>query len=608
MYSTMECNNSSGKDMRDTCRWYRSEKHWSRLNARTRCIIIIQPNCSVHTTMSRASRSVSGPPTTTTTTVTAADFELWTRAPQITPSDDHTNSTSTRSPSLYDSHIPDVLQPKTILLGKSQYQLASAQDHYFSKLLEQPDVLNKVSGGVRDYLRLQWRRDLQYIRRLRVWNENSVMDAEKRIAEIVYDLASLVILDLSTDDIKNTGSWIPFVTHSSQETEAGMLLGLAKDKIIMETDPRNHLERPPSLPRQLNMDFMQYILAEECIHSRLGDPMGYLALLLLSLLTQSEPPISLWSNPECEHCGEFAESHKARDGFAAVRIPKDCAGGYGLTMSNADDLYAEIHRALRLVVESRGSSMQVREPMLKILQSSLVNQQNMLKQFGGLDNLLNIIMVWVNSMHNVFVQACAQLIRHNLTFAVVSSYNHSWLFQRNRKTAHIVMSPFQQASGEGHIIQRALFFLDAYHDSLDRSQNDVLLDDPYRGVQSEPDQLPDPIVSSSQASEEPEYIWEYEPKKIDSEDPENPVSFATDANGNKLRRSKRKKTQLKRANPGPLSGKPPHPPPHGGGTGGAGTRQGRSRTGTRTTSASMTQRSSSGASSGSSVERARRKV
>ncbi|KAJ3831272.1 hypothetical protein F5878DRAFT_676562 [Lentinula raphanica] len=488
--------------------------------------------------MSRASRSVSGPPTTTTTTVTAADFELWTRAPQITPSDDHTNSTSTRSPSLYDSHIPDVLQPKTILLGKSQYQLASAQDHYFSKLLEQPDVLNKVSGGVRDYLRLQWRRDLQYIRRLRVWNENSVMDAEKRIAEIVYDLASLVILDLSTDDIKNTGSWIPFVTHSSQETEAGMLLGLAKDKIIMETDPRNHLERPPSLPRQLNMDFMQYILAEECIHSRLGELPGAASAL-------SSHPIGT---------------------------------------SN-------------IVV--------VREPMLKILQSSLVNQQNMLKQFGGLDNLLNIIMVWVNSMHNVFVQACAQLIRHNLTFAVVSSYNHSWLFQRNRKTAHIVMSPFQQASGEGHIIQRALFFLDAYHDSLDRSQNDVLLDDPYRGVQSEPDQLPDPIVSSSQASEEPEYIWEYEPKKIDSEDPENPVSFATDANGNKLRRSKRKKTQLKRANPGPLSGKPPHPPPHGGGTGGAGTRQGRSRTGTRTTSASMTQRSSSGASSGSSVERAR---
>ncbi|KAJ3761268.1 hypothetical protein EV360DRAFT_67978 [Lentinula raphanica] len=580
--------------------------------------------------MSRAAGSTS------TTTVTATDFESWTRTRKITPSKDHTNSTSTREPSLYDKHIPAALQPNAVLLGNLRYSPASAQDYYFSQLLKRPNVLDNLSGKVRDYLEVRWSRDLEEIEVLNVRSEEQVVDAEKRVAQIVYDLAAFAILDLSKDQVERSGSWTVFGTYSSAEkdTKPDLLLGLASKDIIIQRDSRNDLRQGIwPLLQHLNVDFMQYLLAEECKNLRLGGPINYLALLLLSALSQADISLRLWPDADCPGCPKFAESHKIENDSTKVKIPSDGnRKNLGLTTSPSSyqrDFDMEIIRVLHLILDDPGSSKlvvdatvkgtntgefydQVREPILEILQSSLADDdQDVLTQLGGIDNLLNAVMARITGMRSIFVQICSQLIRHNLTFGLVSSYNHSWFLQRHRGTAEFVISPLQQASDTGHIIQRALYFIDAYYDGLDRSQNSEIWDDPYRGVRSESDQLPDSIVSSSQAGDDLKHDRDYDPgEEDDSED--SPVS-ATDAHGNKLRRSKRKKTK-KRANPGPLSGKPPHPPPPGGGTGGAGgaggagTRQSKSGTGTRATLTGATQGSSNRASSGRSAKRARQKV
>ncbi|KAJ3761272.1 hypothetical protein EV360DRAFT_80386 [Lentinula raphanica] len=565
--------------------------------------------------------------TSTTTVLTAADFESWTRTRKITPSRDHTNSTSTRVPSLYNQHVPQALQPKKILLGRFRYSPASAQDCYFSQLLKRPNVLDSVSGKVRDYLEARWSILLEQIEILKVRSEKEIVDAEKSVARIVYDLAAFAILDLSKDQVETTGSWTAFGTDSNNdETKAGSFLGLSSKQIVIRRDSRNDPRQAIwPLLEHLNMDFMQYLLAEECQNLHLGGPMGYLALLLLSLLTQSDVPIQLWPNADCSECSGFAESHKVKRGSLKVNVSSDSNKNDILTTSPlesyAHDFNAEVARVLRLISDERGGSKldvdatakattpgdfctQVREPILEILQSSLANDQVILNQLGGIDRLLNAVMARVNDMRNIFVQICSQLVRYNLTFGLISSYNHSCLLQRHRETAEIVLSPLQQASDTGYILQRALYFIDAYHDGLARSQIGESPVDSYRGAKSNSDQTAEPIVSSSQSGDDPKRDQDHDANEVDSEDSENPVSFATDAHGNKLRRSKRKKTQ-KRTNPGPLSGKPPHPPPPGGG---AGSRRRKSGTGKRTTSASTTQGSSSGASSGSGVKRARRKV
>ncbi|KAJ3973397.1 hypothetical protein EV361DRAFT_979029 [Lentinula raphanica] len=580
--------------------------------------------------------------TSATTILTAADFESWTQAPKITPSDDHTNSTSTRIPSHYDKHVPEALQPQKILLGKFQYPqiYPTAQQYYFSQLLERPNVLENLSGKVRDNLAARWSRDLLFIESLDVRNEEGVVHAEMRVAEVVYDLAALAILDLSKDQVEATGLWAAFGTHSSAEkdTKADLLLGLASKKIIIQRDSRNDPRQAiwPSL-QHLNADFMRYLLAEECKNLRLGGPMGYLVLLLFASLTQANVIFDLWPQPDCHDCPNFPKSHEVRNGFAEVIIPSDSTNfkthlvpeSPSKSELYAQNVHQEIARVLRLILDERGGSSldtdvthkapnagefyaQVRKPILEILQSSLANEQVILNQLGGIDNLLNTVMARVTGIRNIFVQICSQLIRHNLTFGLVSSYNHSWFLQRHRVTAEFVVSPLQQASDTGHIIQRALYFMDAYYDGLERSENGGIWNDPYRGVRPQSDQLPDPIVSSSQAGDDPKHDRDYDPDEVDSEDSEYSPSSATDAHGNKLRRSKRKKTK-KRANPGP-SGKPPHPPPPGGGTGGAGgaggagTRRSKSGTGKRNTSAGTTQGSSSRASSGRSAKRARQKV
>ncbi|KAJ3981989.1 hypothetical protein F5890DRAFT_1532304 [Lentinula detonsa] len=453
----------------------------------------------------------SGAEVTSTPVMTASDFEAWTRAPKLRSSAKHTNSTSTRPPSLYDKHIPKALQPKMIYLGKPHYQPHSSDisdpgpaiDRYFFHLCKRPDVFKLLTGTVRDDLRSRWKIVLELISNLNIQNEQDVRFAEKLVAEIVYNLTSLLLFDLSKDQLQNFGEWIALATRSNTETgtNADFLLGLHEKDAILEHDSRNssqsRCEGIWPLLGHLDLDFMQYIVVVECNNMRLGNPMGYLALLLLSCLTQ-KVQVDLWPEAQCHGCGEFRESHKVQFGHAPVQTPLDSpiASAYGLTAvplhSEAAIIHREIGRVLGLVLENHEPSAivrdatehlqgrpndfgnfadLVREPMRNLLLSlEEARTIKVLDQFCDKDDLLKDIMWWINRMRDIFVQACSQLIGHNLTFCIVTSYNYSYFFQRSRQTGEITMSPLQQVSKKGHIIQRAVLCSKAFYDSKDRSQ------------------------------------------------------------------------------------------------------------------------------------------
>ncbi|KAJ3991745.1 hypothetical protein F5050DRAFT_1097284 [Lentinula boryana] len=383
--------------------------------------------------------SPSGAESTTTSVMTAAEFKSWTVAPTLIPSADHTNSTSTRPPSLYDKHIPKALQPKIIYLGKPHYQPDSsaisdpgfAIDHYYSQLCKRPDVLKSLTGTVRDDLRSRWKFFLQEVRHLSIQNEEGVRFAEKLVAEIVYNLTSLLLFDLSKDQLENFGEWIALATHSNTETgtNADFLLGLHGKDAILQRDSRNSAQSRcegiwPFL-KTLDLDFMHHIVLVECNNFRLGNPMGYLAILLLSCLTQ-KVQVDLWPEAQCHGCGEFRESHKVQFGHAPVQTPLDSpiASAYGLTAvplhSEAAIIHQEIGRVLGLVLENHEPSAivrdaaehlqgrpndfgnfadLVREPMRNLLLSLEEAQTiKVLDQFCDKDDLLKDIMWWINRM------------------------------------------------------------------------------------------------------------------------------------------------------------------------------------------------------------------
>ncbi|KAJ3757807.1 hypothetical protein EV360DRAFT_83654 [Lentinula raphanica] len=225
------------------------------------------------------------------------------------------------------------------------------------------------------------------------------------------------------------------------------------------------------------------------------------------------------------------------------------------------------------------------------------------KKKKGDDSLLNIIMSWVNVVRNMLVQISSQLIRHNLTFGIITCYDHSFILHRVRSTGQLRMSRLQEVWQSGHILERTILLIDACNDCQERFKADeVQWADPYKATKSTG--VPDPAISSAQEGDDPKHDRDYEP-----------TSSEDDALDKSAQASKRRhrKTQ-KGISPG-HRGDPPPPPPPGGGTGGSGSSgsgggsqsKGGNSTGKRTTSSGITQSSSDNTSTGREAKRARKR-
>ncbi|KAE9385882.1 hypothetical protein BT96DRAFT_1026440 [Gymnopus androsaceus JB14] len=505
-------------------------------------------------------------------TVTPQELLAWTEVDALRRSAvRHITSTSTRTPSEYDRHLPVALQAKAVLFGKHRSQsgddgsFAAAQ--YLQRLSARPAVLELLRGDAGNNLRSRWR-NLRRVKHISVVNEDGVTEAERDVSRVVFDLAALALMDLSKEQLDNIDEWALLAVHSSTETDskADLLLGLHEKENIMDDDERNRLKYSAvwSLVNGLDQRYFMYLFGLECKNLNfLGDDsMVYLSLLLLSHLLQTQSLKSIWPQTECTLCSQFRNSHQVLSMRVEPVIPVDSSDTLGLIPADdlIDDLEDEILRLLQLASEGRVHDSEVtskRPPNVgKFYLEVHEPMKNLLKSLGYEDILIDV-MKWVTPARNVFVQTYSQMIRHNLTFSAISSHNKSFFLQRQRKSGQAIISPLQSAITPGHVIRRALLFMDAWDDAVSRSKNESLAwDDPYK---------PDNYLDTAQLSDDHlELEGGDNPKDADYK-PEDDASGEDDE---KLCQSKDRKK--KKGKGSPLPDGNPFPPCGGGGAGGAG--------------------------------------
>ncbi|KAJ3999111.1 hypothetical protein F5050DRAFT_1805353 [Lentinula boryana] len=510
----------------------------------------------------------------------------WTEVLELPLISDHTLSTSTCPPSLYIYHVPEDLRARQIFFGDfhrgsdKDPESLDAEGQFFQHLFDRPKLVELLrhDHNFSKYLQDRWNDSLRVeVAQIAAVNEEGVSDAEKRVAKVVFDLSALTLLDLSTDQIKHIGKWAMLITRPSRETDvkADILLGLQEKTTITSFDARNTSNHDPIWPllQDLDSDYMKHLVSIECKNLLLGNPMAYLTLLLLIRLLHDRKIPTLWPTPECHNCAKFAESHRVQQRLSPVVIPSDSATQYGLQELNVKALTNEIGRVLQLVPRDplqddatvkhspTGGQFynEVRGPMKILLQDPL---------FRALR--LGEVMKWVTPIRNIILQGFSQMIRHDLTFGIVSSHNTSFLMQRLREPfGTLIISPFYQPTMENYIVRRVMWFVAAWRDAIERkSLNSQRWTDPYKGVKhSSNDPAPEPIDHGSDDSiRDPDY----NPGR------QSHVQQDTEDNDAEPRRSKRKTGRKQTQRPGwKDGGYPRHPPPdggngRGGGSGGAG--------------------------------------
>ncbi|KAJ3740189.1 hypothetical protein DFH05DRAFT_1559922 [Lentinula detonsa] len=511
----------------------------------------------------------------------------WTQVPKLSFSSDHTLSTSTRPPSLYVYHVPEDLKARRILFG--DFHQGSDEDpksldagsQFFQQLFDREELLALLrhDGNFSNYLQNRWNDTLRFdVAQIAAIDEEGVCDAEKRVAKVVFDLAALTLLDLSTDQIRHIGKWALLVTRPSRETDvkADLLLGLQEKTMITGFDVQNTSKHDPIMPlvQDLDFDYMKHLVSIECKNLLLGNPMAYLTLLLLTRLLNDDAIPMLWPKPDCQNCAKFAESHRVQDGASLVIIPSDSLDPSGLDALEIDDLDEEIQRVLQLLPQDSAPDHDEtarRNPTGGPFYNEVYGPMKDLLRKTELENLrLETVMKWVTPIRNIVLQGFSQMIRHDLTFGIVSSHNTSFLMQRLREPfGTLIISPLHQPTMENYIVQRVMWFVAAWRDAIERkSLNSQRWTDPYKGVKySSNDPAPEPIDHGSDDSiRDPDY----HPGR------QSHVQQDTEDNDAEPRRSKRKTGRKQTQRPGwNDGGHPRHPPPdggngRGGGSGGAG--------------------------------------
>ncbi|KIK64948.1 hypothetical protein GYMLUDRAFT_380325 [Collybiopsis luxurians FD-317 M1] len=512
------------------------------------------------------------------------DLASWTRAYALRPSNRHTDSLSTRRPSLYDTHLPLRLQPALIslrrprFLEKSTGNVADSPavvDEYFQKLSAREGLLDCLTGDVRDTLRLIWEYTLGGIKNIAPVNEDGVIEAEKDVFKVVFCLAALAIFDLSKNQLQNLHKWAIFARRSSTETEtkADLLFGLHDKEKIVDDDKHNtpFCDAIWPLLQNLPVEHLNYIATLEGKNLLLVRFKSHLLLLLFSRIIKKGDLHSIWPEIDCMGCAEFKESHRVHSSAATLYVPQDSQVLYGLSPMPDSKVDEEIRRLLNLTTPpGNGNPTALRHDPTRtgVFYRDVLNSvKKSLQDLGAEERLLDV-MEWAERSRNMFVQGYAQLVRHNLTFGLISSYNQSFLLQRIREDRTVILSYLQQPTSEGFLLQRTLWLIDAWHDAIDRNQNSTeLWDDPYKSARtSSYSRPPSPIINEGNNSKnDPDYV---------DDEPSEPDSDASDPNETGESRRSRRKTKARKRNTG-RNPNPPSDPPgkgdrRGGGAGGAG--------------------------------------
>ncbi|GAW10605.1 hypothetical protein LENED_012893 [Lentinula edodes] len=411
-------------------------------------------------------------------------------------------SQSTRSPSLYDLHLPKQLQLRMLQLGISSSnvyvpegdssppaQLAgSEEDRFLKRLWQQPAILELLRGPRGVNLRQQWSAQLNFLIAIDCIDEESVVFAENTVSMVIADLLALVVVDLSDIQFEHMGRWRLLSPYSSREkeTKADLLFGLHLEDTIKQFDVKlSSLEGYKAiwpLVEDLNPTYMRCITSMECKNIALGDPRGYLMLLLLTRLMTDGKVREFWPRLDCSGCQEFAESHAAlaRDA-ASVQIPDDDPGReLGIIPTTNPVVFrAEFNRLLALIppntitANASDSKKTVGPPRNQSPWYNTVYKEmkKLLIELGHPDpRELNAIMHWVTPIRNIMIQNWSQMVRHNLTLSTVTHFAKSFGVRRDREDGCATISLPDSADSPGYLLRRVARNLDAWMDALARSQ------------------------------------------------------------------------------------------------------------------------------------------
>ncbi|KAJ3987672.1 hypothetical protein F5890DRAFT_1496793 [Lentinula detonsa] len=225
---------------------------------------------------------------------------------KLQPDANQTSQLSTRSPSPYDYHMPHELQPRSLIFSPDNMETAQAMILRSSSLWMLPGM---ACLGVMD---------------LRVTNENDIQSAQRQVYNIVCQLATLVLFPVTEKQLTQLGYWKLLVPRSSINTApiADILLGVTSAAEIQDaysriqryqdSDCDSLLDLRSSVFTEAAEPFLRTIFSEECKKLALGNPLGYITLLLLVQLSEKKQlpiPHGIWLKPNCRNCSAFGTSH-----------------------------------------------------------------------------------------------------------------------------------------------------------------------------------------------------------------------------------------------------------------------------------------------------------
>ncbi|KAF5392141.1 hypothetical protein D9757_003224 [Collybiopsis confluens] len=448
-------------------------------------------------------------------------------------------------------------------------------EQYSKQLSEHSPALEFLGSHKSDEVKAHWEKLLQSIQFIPVTGETGVVDAEKKLAQVVFDLVSLARFDLDEKQVENIGRWTMLGAGASTETDTRTDILV----VLHSLEQLQHIHR----------------LNKFCFDS----PSAVLEALRIPYLDPSWP----WNEIQRiigalpYECSPTRNAAKNTSSFykdvqpGVKKLLKDLLGDKATTTK---DRVEDAENGHEENIDAAHVDEEADEKDAENGHEENIDTEHVDEEADDADGeeegdteaneaLLLNVMKWVVPMRDIWVQIWSQMLRDNLTFGAVSTYNDSFLIKRYREDQNAVISYLlepdeedSEASDElpGFILQRVMWLLDALNDAIARYKEqprDWPWKDPYKSQKSS---FSDSFQSSTHESDEdgdspndPDYIPESD--QDESDDGDNiDMDDGDDKDSN---RGKGKRKARKRSSPDPASdnspgGKGPGP----GGAGGAG--------------------------------------
>ncbi|KAJ3792848.1 hypothetical protein GGU11DRAFT_760420 [Lentinula aff. detonsa] len=410
------------------------------------------------------------------------------------------------------------LQPRSLIFSPSRSDnMQTAQDEYIVRLLARPmfrKLFSTDDPGVLKSLDAAWDAFLCAMD-LRATNENDIQAAQRQVYNIVCQLATLVLFPITEKQLTQLLSWKILAPRSRIDAApvANILLGSTSAAELEDAYSRiqryhnseceSLLDLRSSVITEAAEPSLRTIFSQQCQSLALGNPLGYVTLLLLVQLSEMKQlpvPHGIWIKPDCQNCSAFSSSHAVlelrkdspsiTDSFV-FPLPIDQNSYRPLSEINTrnsdtlnPDILVEIVRVLGFSRDGGGAGARSQDPNLTALDDTAFSvddnnfrecvQRSLSKLLPQIPCLgesgigLRDIMPWIIPVRSMFVQLWSGMVHHNVTFGELSSHNHSFKAERIPNFGQAKIGPFQEVTQPGHLLIKALDVITAFEDAMAR--------------------------------------------------------------------------------------------------------------------------------------------